>query len=440
MKVCLFSAPQLLSKLTSHFGIALLLLCSFTLPLISEAKKVRYTDGTVIYTLDTSTGKASVTGVEEGSSSRKVNILDYILNVDDGKTYTVTSIGKEAFLGSFLKDISLPSTIETIGSHAFKTCTFKKLDLPANLKVIGAYAFCEAIYSTTPIDLVIPSGCTAIKDFAFNSCSIRSIRFNSKLTTLGQYSFAATDLTEVEIPATVSSLGNGVFAGCEKLKTATLKGNRTTLPYQFFDGCKALTTVSLPTSITSLGTWSLANCTSLKTIALPASLKTIGDMAFYKSGLSAISLPAGIQTLGDNAFAYLPSLTEIIIPASVTSIADYCFNGSTAIMNVTVLNPQPCTLGTCGFDSATYRNGTLNVPAGSESSYQYAKEWGNFRCLYDVETGIENNIVTPSHSRQSRLIQTGDKIIIEVEDGNQTLRFDLQGRRIVNFIKRGVFE
>ena len=420
---------SLISPTRKGISLGFLILCAL-IPFLMEAKKVKYSDGTVIYSLDTSTRKATVTGVEEGSSSRKITIIDYILNSDDGKTYTVNAIAKEAFMGSFLENVTLPSTIETIGSRAFETCSLKKLELPANLKTVGAYAFYDAFYSKNPIELVIPSGCTAIKGFAFNGCSIRSIRFNSKLTTLGEYSFANTDLTEVEVPASVTSLGDGVFASCLKLTKASIKGNRTTLPYQFFDGCSALTDVSLPSTITSFGQWAFANCTALKSLTLPASLKSVGDMGFYKSGLASISLPNGIQTLGDHAFAYMPNLTQITIPASMTSIADYCFDGSEALMNVTALNPVPCHLGTCGFDSATYSNATLNIPAGSERAYQLDREWSCFHYLFDLETGVEDISVTQTNSLIRRLILTEEGPVIELNDGNSTIRYDLHGKRM----------
>lgn len=416
-----------LTKGSKGLTLAFLIL-SFLLPFAAEGKKVKYSDGTVIYQLDTSTRKATVTGVEDGSSSRKVNILDYILNMDDGKTYTVTAIAKEAFLGSFLENITLPATIETIGTRAFETCSFKKLELPANLKIVGAYAFCNAFKSKTAIDLVIPSGCTTIRGFAFNGCSIRSIRFNSKLTILGEYSFANTDLTEVDIPATLTTLGDGAFAYCLKMTTATVRGNRTTLPYQFFDGCSALTSVSIPSTITKIDIWAFANCTSLRSIALPSSLKTIGDLAFYKSGLTSISLPNGLQTLGDHAFADIPTLTEVTIPATVTKIADYCFSGCEGIMTVTSPRATPCELGTYGFDGKTYTNAKLNIPAGSETAYKSHREWSCFHCLYDFETGIDSVAASAPESPRRRVVLSDGRMLIEVSDGDRTLRFDLHGR------------
>ena len=403
-----------------------ILLISLFLPRPAEAKKVKYSDGTVIYTLDTSTKTASVTGVEKGSSSRKVNILDYILNIDDGLSYKVTSIGKEAFLGSFLENITLPSTIQTIGSRAFETCSLKKLELPGSLTTIGAYAFCDAFYSKTPVDLVLPSGLTTIRGFAFNGCSIRSVRFNKKLTTLGEYSFAKTDLIEVEVPSTVTTLGNGVFAGCESLVTATLKGTRSDIPYQFFDGCSALTTVNLPSGLISIGTWAFSECPSLKTIIFPSSLKSIGELAFYKSGLTSVNFPNGIQTLGDHAFSYITTLTDVTIPASVTTIADYCFEGSSSIMKVTVLNPGPCKLGTCGFDGATYSNSILTVPAGSEEAYRNDREWSCFKSLYDFQTGVSTIRTEPVSAARRKIITPGG-IKIEVREGATIRRYDMQG-------------
>ena len=44
--------------------------------------------------------------------------------VNNGTTYRVTSIGYDAFYGSYLTGIVIPSTVINIGSDAFKNCTY----------------------------------------------------------------------------------------------------------------------------------------------------------------------------------------------------------------------------------------------------------------------------------------------------------------------------
>lgn len=395
----------------------------------SSAKKIKVSDGKVIYTLDTSTKTAAVTGYEEGSTSRKVTILDYILNAEDGKSYKVTSIASQAFLSSFLSNIAMPGTIETIGSSAFETCSFSKLSLPDNLKTVGAKAFYNTIYNKTPIDLLIPSSCTAIKNMAFNSCSIRSIRFNSKLTTVGEYAFAYTDITEVDVPATVTSIGEGAFAACDKLVKANIRTALTTMPPHIFNDCERLTSVNIPATVKTIGWGAFWGCKALTSIALPAGLKTIGDQAFYESGLKSISLPQGVQTLGEEAFAYVPGLTEVNIPSSVTSIGKYCFNNSPGIKTVKVNTAVPCTLGTCGFDGETYSKGRLVVPAGSEEAYRKAKEWWCFNSLYDpLFSSIEE---APADSDAFEAHRQGDLYVFSGIDGEPLTICDLTGKTLL---------
>lgn len=396
----------------------------------ASAKKIKVSDGTVIYSLDTSTKKASVAGVEDGSSSRKITILDYILNSEDGESYKVTAIEKEAFKSSFLENITLPNTIETIGSRAFETCSLKKLVLPESLKVVGAYAFYKAFYSKTPVELLIPAGCTTIREGAFNGCSIRSIRFNSKLTILGSYSFAYTDVSEVTVPASVTTLGDGVFAFCESLTKATVKCATASIPNGFFDGCTALTTVSIPSSVTSIGIWAFSKCTSLKSIALPAGLKKIDQTAFYEAGLESITFPTGIQTLGEEAFGNIPGLKEVTIPATMTSIGAYCFDGCPNIRKVTVLNPRPCALGTYGFDGQTYVYGTLVTPTGAEDAYRQDKEWSCFHSLYPSYSGIEEITDSDNSASSHNVRKLNGGRIIEVDNGKTITRYDLSGRRL----------
>lgn len=415
----------------SSFPVLLLTLILVSLfPQQSVAKKIKYSDGRVNYTLDTSTKTATVTGVEDTYySSDKVTILDFILNEEDGKSYKVTSIAKEAFRGAFLKEVNMPSTIETIGSYAFETCSLKKLELPANLKTVGAYAFNNAVCPKNPIELIIPTGCTAIKNSAFNGCKIRSIRFNKKLTTIGDYCFGNTNITEVDVPACVTSLGKGVFAMCEELTTATLRYSYTSLGEGMFSGCTNLSSVTLPSTITSIGIWAFKECSSLKTLTLPAALKSIGDYAFYKAGLEKIILPNGISTLGDHSFSYIPTLTEITIPASMRSIGAYSFYECNSLMTVNVPNPVPCELGTYGFGGQTYCEGILNIPAGSESAYRQDREWSCFHCLYDYITGVDEIPVTQAEQPRDVRKTDGGRVI-EIREGEKVIRYNLSGARI----------
>jgi Flp pilus assembly protein protease CpaA len=101
-----------------------------------------------------------------------------------------------------------------------------------------------------------------------------------------------------------------------------------------------LTSVQLPTSITSIGDNAFYNCSGLTSLTIPNSVITIGDNAFYYcSGLTSLIIPNSVTTIGDNAFSYCSDLTSITIGNSVTNIGKYAFvfnsNLTTVYFNAT---------------------------------------------------------------------------------------------------------
>ena len=86
-----------------------------------------------------------------------------------GKTYSVTSIGREAFSRcTGLTSISIPNSVTSIGDGAFSGCAgLTSITIPNSVTSIGIYAFegCTGLTSVT-----IPNSVTSIGDYAFRDC------------------------------------------------------------------------------------------------------------------------------------------------------------------------------------------------------------------------------------------------------------------------------
>ena len=155
--------------------------------------------------------------------------------VVDGITYSVTSIGANAFFGcSSLTSITIPSGVTNIGEYAFSGCS-----------------------SLASIN--IPNGVTNIGDYAFSDCS---------------------SLTSITIPNSVTSIGKEAFSYCRALASITIPNSVTRIGEAAFEGCSALTSITIPNSVTSIGDEAFGGCSALTSVTIPNSVKEIGEEAF----------------------------------------------------------------------------------------------------------------------------------------------------------------
>ena len=94
----------------------------------------------------------------------------------------------------------------------------------------------------------------------------------------------------VEIPSTatsdgkeysVTSIGNGAFAGHDELKTVKLPDSIISIGTGAFGYCSQLTTVNLGNSVRSIGENAFTFCMSMEELTIPQSIEVIEHGAFY---------------------------------------------------------------------------------------------------------------------------------------------------------------
>ena len=219
------------------------------------------------------------------------------------------------------------------------TPSLEHLDISrVNLSVLPEQVFsgCTNIKS-----LILPNTLTAIKSYALSKTLLVSISIPASVETIEEYAFEGCEaLTSIEIPASVEKIGELAFYGCTSLQTVTFKkgSQLKTIEMSVFGHCKALVSIEIPASVETIVGNAFYGCTALASIEIPASVETIGNNAFpYCTALQTVTFEKGSQlkTIGDSTFSGCTSLTSIEIPASVETVEANAFNGCTSLKTVT---------------------------------------------------------------------------------------------------------
>ena len=222
----------------------------------------------------------------------------------------ITEISDYAFYGcSGLTSLTLPASITSIGSYAFYGCSgLTSLTLPAGITRIGSWAFqgCSGLTSLT-----LPAGITWIGYSTFEGCSgLTSLTLPAGISEISDEAFlGCSGLTSLTLTSGITKIGDGTFVGCSGLKevrfcindnldTYLTKGH----PYigvncgiKYYINDKEITSIEIPSNVTTLGNYVFEGCSGLTSLTLPAGITEIGDGAFsYCSGLTSIYVYAEI--------------------------------------------------------------------------------------------------------------------------------------------------
>ncbi len=347
----------------------------------------------IYYNITNRTAKeVEVTSETDGrtASSYSGNIIvPSSVSFNNELQFTVTAIGDYAFFKcSELTSITLPNTVTTIGHEAFSYCnSLTTITLPNSLKTIEGYAFSYCNSLTT---ITLPNSVTTIGNAAFASCR---------------------SLTSITIPNSVSDIGFSAFSGCSALMNIAVDVDNQ--KYSSIDGIlydKSQTSliccpggksgeVNIPSSVTTIGEYAFHHCEGLTTVTIPNTVTTIEDGAFSScNGLTTVTIPSSVTTIGTNAFNSCESLTTVTIPSSVTIIGAYAFQDCKSLISVTSLavTPPQCLYGV--FKGINKQKCTLYVPVESIDAYTQAPEWEYFILVKEAEdaAGIDSVVADPS--------------------------------------------
>ena len=119
-------------------------------------------------------------------------------------------------------------------------------------------------------------------------------------------------MTSINIPRSVTFIGNFAFAGCSSLTAINIPSSVTCIGQGAFYGCSSLTSINIPSSVTCIASWAFRDCSSLTSINIPSSVTRIGYNAFSGcSALKTIVIQSDRIKLGQSVFKNCGSIYAI---------------------------------------------------------------------------------------------------------------------------------
>ncbi|MBE7078715.1 MAG: hypothetical protein E7380_02505 [Clostridiales bacterium] len=238
----------------------------------------------------------------------------------EDSTLTASELKDKILAGADTIQITLPNG----GQH-----TVKKLNA---LGALEDYWYEVSDFATDKVEI------TTVRATLLDEISIPETIDGKTVVSIGTSAFAGqTQITEVEIPATVWRICSKAFQGCTALQTVTGMSGVTTINDEAFKDCSALENLPYMGALITIGNSAFWGCSSLEFVHVGGALLYIGDYAFYgATNLTEIIYigDLAIQTIGTGAFYNCSKFNalgfwsgEMVLP-SIVSIGMYAFKGT----------------------------------------------------------------------------------------------------------------
>ena len=304
---------------------------------------------------------AQVYTIDEGWNG-ELTIPDVVDRSESDTGYKVVEISNGAFLGcTSLKSLTIGSNVERIGIHTFSGCenlesvtignkvktiddsafrstSLTSIRIPLSVESVGEYAFCNCCNLSS---IYIENGNAEWGLFVFNDCDalssikieyhsptckaiiclnslkelIKEIVIGDEVTTIDREAFYRFGITEVNIPNSVTTIGELAFSECNNLKSVTIPSSVTSVGYCAFSECSSLTSVTV--NCKNVGDW-------------------FGASNNHKNNIEELVLGEGVETIEENAFRNNEKLTTIVLPSTLTVVGDEAFSGCSSLTNATI--------------------------------------------------------------------------------------------------------
>ena len=308
----------------------------------------------------------SGTGLKNINWGSKVEVVDSLAFADSALESveipnTVTSIMYAAFENNAdLKNIKIPSSVDQIGSHAFDGTAWYK-NQPKGVVYNGDILYRQKGDITQPTVINIKNGTRLISDAAFEH--MEPEMDDPEWFHPDSY-HNLSGITAINIPNSVTAIGNLAFAGLH-----------------------GITEITLPDSLEKLGFLPFIECINLKTV-------NIGKATADFDILNFVEMPALEEIIADPKNPKYTTVDGVLYNKDMTTLI-YCPEGKKGdlIVPKTVTTVKTLAFSYTQLDSITFENPNIDIAyyAFAPYSWHYNELDGNYG-MYAPSTKPEREI------------------------------------------------
>ena len=280
-----------------------------------------------------------------------VKIPDSVTKIENGAFYRCKS----------LTSLKMSKNIKTIGDGAFEGCdALKTLDYSGtkdqrnSISIGDGNATLQTLLSPVKLEFIIMRSTSSYGVKASGTYDvgteivIPSTHNGMPVTYILDGAFQGTDIKSVQIPSSVTVIGNKAFANCTYLEQIEIPSGVTQIGNDAFNGCKKISTLTIPEKISVLGENAFANCSSLKTVYYNAVSCSSGGYSvgsnfypvFANTPIEALMIGSKVSKIPANLFNPSSSnsfrFTVVTIPSSVRVIERMAFANCTNLRTVNI--------------------------------------------------------------------------------------------------------
>ncbi len=273
-----------------------------------------------------------------------------VLSVQDGVLFSENmSILEQYPLGREATSYIIPDSVTEIADSAFCMSKLESVTIPEGVTSIKDYAFCECRNLT---DVTLPESLTSLGQSAFSSCiAMTAIHIPESLESVPRFAFKfCKRLSDVTLPDSLRSIEEAAFYGTA-VTELVIPAHVTTIDTNAFTRCVSLASVQIPASVTEIGKYAFYGCTAMTGFQVDAAntaycdldgvlaTKDMTTILEYPDSYpaAAYTIPACVSVINGQAFAECVTLESIVIPETVTSIGDLAFDECPNLQSAAIL-------------------------------------------------------------------------------------------------------